>query len=81
VGRGGEGLWVDLPLYSNEQVSREHLRLRRDPATGTFAITDQSRNGTWLNGRRLTSGTEAALPDRAEIRVAEVLTLSFEARK
>ena len=81
VGRGGEGLWVDLPLYANDQVSREHLRLRRDPASGAFAITDQSRNGTWLNGRRLTSGAEAALPDRAEIRVAEVLTLTFEARK
>ena len=81
VGRGGEGLWVDLPLYANDEVSREHLRLRRDPATGAFAITDQSRNGTWLNGRRLASGAEAALPDRAEIRVAEVVTLSFEARK
>jgi len=81
VGRGGEGLWVDLPLYAGEEVSREHLRLRRDPATGAFAITDQSRNGTWLNGRRLPNGAEAALPDRAEIRVAEVLTLSFEARK
>jgi hypothetical protein len=81
VGRGGEGLWVDLPLYASDEVSREHLRLRRDPATGVFAITDQSRNGTWLNGRRLPNGAEAALPDRAEIRVAEVLTLSFEARK
>jgi hypothetical protein len=81
VGRGGDGLWVDLPLYASDQVSREHLRLRRDPATGAFAITDQSRNGTWLNGRRLPNGSEAALPDRAEIRVAEVITLSFEARK
>jgi len=81
VGRGGEGLWVDLPLYSSDQVSREHLRLRRDPGTGAFAITDQSRNGTWLNGRKLPNGAEAALPDRAEIRVAEVITLSFEVRK
>ena len=81
VGRGGEGLWVDLPLYSSDQVSREHLRLRRDPSTGAFAITDQSRNGTWLNGRRLSNGAESALPDRAEIRVAEVITLTFEVRK
>jgi hypothetical protein len=81
VGRGGEGLWVDLPLYANDEVSREHLRLRRDPITGAFAITDQSRNGTWLNGRRLAHGAEAKLPDRAEIRVAEVVTLTFEARK
>lgn len=81
IGRGGEGLWVDLPLYASDDVSREHVRLRRDPATGAFAITDQSRNGTWLNGRKLANGAEAALPDRAEIRVAEVLTLKFEARK
>jgi hypothetical protein len=81
VGRGGEGLWVDLPLYASDQVSREHLKLRRDPATGAFVITDQSRNGTWLNGRRLPNGAETAMPERAEIRVAEVITLSFEARK
>ena len=81
VGRGGDNVWVDLPLYSSDQVSREHLRLRRDPLTGAFAITDQSRNGTWLNGRRLPNGSESPLPERAEIRVAEVITLSFEARK
>jgi len=81
IGRGGEGLWVDLPLYAGDEVSREHARLRRDPATGAFAITDQSRNGTWLNGRKLANGAEAALPDRAEIRVAETLTLTFEVRQ
>src|SRR5215471_5892789 len=42
IGRGGDDQWVDLPLYTSEEVSREHLRLRRDPATGTFAITDKS---------------------------------------
>jgi pSer/pThr/pTyr-binding forkhead associated (FHA) protein len=42
---------------------------------------DNSRNGTWVNGRRLARGVEEALPDRAEIGVAEVLKLSFEARK
>jgi hypothetical protein len=81
VGRGGDGLWVDLPLYASDEVSREHLRLRRDPATGAFAITDQSRNGTWLNGRRLSNGSEVALPDTAEIGVAEAITLLFEVRK
>lgn len=81
IGRGGEDLWVDLPLYASDEVSREHLRLRRDPASGSFAIVDSSRNGTWVNGRRLARGVEEALPDRAEIGVAEVLKLSFEARK
>jgi FHA domain len=81
IGRGGEQLWVDLPLYTTDEVSREHLRLRRDPASGAFAITDKSRNGTWLNGKRLKRDLEQPLPDHAEIRVAEVLKLSFEARK
>ena len=76
VGRGGEDFWVDLPLYASDQVSREHLRLRRDPASGAFTIRDQSRNGTWLNGRRLTTAPKTPLPDRAEIRVAEVITPS-----
>jgi len=81
IGRGGEDLWVDLPLYASDEVSREHLRLRRDPASGAFAIMDKSRNGTWVNGRRLERGVEEPLPDHAEIRVAEILKLSFEARK
>ncbi|HEY2014208.1 MAG TPA: FHA domain-containing protein [Bryobacteraceae bacterium] len=81
IGRGGDDLWVDLPLYTNDEVSREHLRLRRDPASGAFGIVDQSRNGTWLNGRRLSPGVEVPLPDRGEIGVAEVLKLSFEVKK
>jgi hypothetical protein len=81
IGRGGEDHWVDLPLYANEEVSREHLRLKRDATSGAFAIVDQSRNGTWLNGRRLPRGVEEPLPERAEIGIAEVLKLSFELRR
>jgi len=81
IGRGGQDLSVDLPLYTNDEVSREHLRLRRDPATGKFTVSDNSRNGTWLNGRKLTRGAEEPLPDRARIQVADVITLSFEVKK
>jgi FHA domain len=81
VGRGGDDLTVDLPLYTEEEVSREHLRLRRDAARNQFLIVDNSRNGTWLDGRRLTRGVEVPLPDRAEIGVAEVLKLQFEAKR
>ena len=81
VGRGGEDLWVDLPLYTTDEVSREHLRLRRDAATGAFVITDKSRNGTWLNGKRLPRDVEAPLADRAEIKVADALKLNFEVRR
>jgi predicted component of type VI protein secretion system len=57
------------------------LRVRRDPAQGHFLILDQSMNGTWLNGKRLTRGVEEALPPRAQISVAEVITLEFEAKQ
>lgn len=80
IGRGGDDLWVDLPLYTSEEVSREHLRLRRD-ASGAFTIVDKSRNGTWVNGKRLPRDREHALPDRAEIAVAEAVKLFFEARR
>jgi FHA domain len=81
VGRGGDDVAMDLALYSNDEVSREHLTLRRDPATGRFHILDKSVNGSWLDGKRLKKGVEEVMPDRAEIGVAEVITLSFEARK
>jgi hypothetical protein len=81
VGRGGGDQPMDLALYSNDDVSREHLIVRRDPATGVFTAVDCSTNGTWLDGRRLRKGIEEILPDRAEIKVAEAVTLSFETRR
>ncbi len=80
VGRGGDDLWVDLALYTTDEVSREHLRIRRDAGTGEFKITDLSRNGTWVNGRRLAGKVETVLPGRAEISLGEKLKLSFEVR-
>jgi len=80
VGRGGDGAQVSLALYTNDEVSREHLRVRRDPDHKRFVIIDQSMNGTWLNGKRLARGVEEALPSKAQISVAEVITLQFEAR-
>jgi hypothetical protein len=81
IGRGGDDQSMDLALYTNDEVSREHLSLKRDPATGRFRIVDKSVNGTWLDGKRLKKGVEEALPEQAQIGVAEVLTLSFEIRK
>ena len=80
IGRGGEDLWVDLALYTTDEISREHARLRRDAVTGAFTITDKSRNGTWLNGRRLKRDVEVALPERAEIGLAEAIKLTFDTR-
>lgn len=80
VGRGGADEPMDLALYASDEVSREHVVLRRDPATGAFLIADRSTNGTWLDGRRLKKDVEEILPARAEIKVAGVITLMFEAR-
>ena len=81
VGRGGDHEPMDLALYTNDEVSREHFILRRDPATGQFTIEDKSTNGTWLDGKRVKGGLETPVPERAEIGVAEVLTLAFQVRK
>jgi pSer/pThr/pTyr-binding forkhead associated (FHA) protein len=80
IGRGGADVWVDLPLEASDEISREHVRIRRDAATGEFTIRDQSRNGTWLNGRRLKRDVAVALPDSAEIGLANVVRLHFEVR-
>jgi hypothetical protein len=81
VGRGGDGAQVSLALYTNDEVSREHLRVRRDAVQKRFVIVDKSMNGTWLDGKRLARGVEETLPPRAQISVAEVLMLQFEARQ
>jgi hypothetical protein len=81
IGRGGNDQPMDLALYTNDEVSREHLVIRRDPATGAFFVSDSSTNGTWVNGKRLRKSTEEPLPERAEIGVGEILTLQFEVRK
>ena len=81
VGRGAEDEPMDLALYSNDEISREHLVLRRDAATGQFSIIDKSTNGTWLDGKRLRRESEQPLPEKAEIGLADVLKLMFQARK
>ncbi len=81
VGRGAEDEPMDLALYTNDEVSREHLVLRREPATGQFFAIDKSTNGTWLEGKRMKRDFEHAVPEKASIGVAEVLTLLFQVRK
>jgi hypothetical protein len=81
VGRGGDDMPMDVALYTNDEVSREHLNVRRDPATGAYFVVDLSTNGTWLNGKRLRKGAEEALPEVAELSLGEVLSVHFEVRK
>ena len=80
IGRGGADVWVDVPLETSDEISREHVRIRRDAGTGVFTIRDQSRNGTWVNGKRLKRDVDVPLPDRAEIGLSNVVQLTFEVR-
>jgi len=89
VGRGGRDYWTDLKLNTLPDVSREHLRLRRDPESGDFFIKDLSRLGTSLNGEKIPTSVEyvegekrdknveVKLPSPARIGLADVLFLDF----
>jgi len=89
IGRGGRDYWTDLKLESLPDVSREHVRLRRDPATGQFFLKDVSRLGTTVNGSRVPSSIafeadgkrdrnlETPLPAAARIGLADVVFLDF----
>jgi pSer/pThr/pTyr-binding forkhead associated (FHA) protein len=89
IGRGGSTRPVDVKIVSSVDVSREHARIRRDPATSQFFLTDLSTLGTTLNNRhvprgfdevdgaRRETGVETPLPDRARIGLAETVFLEF----
>jgi hypothetical protein len=89
VGRGGSSAWVDVQVVASSRVSREHFRLRRDPA-GRFFIQDVSLWGTLVDGVPIPPavktpegvahpGDEQALPARATIGLADAVVMHFEA--
>jgi hypothetical protein len=90
VGRGGVAYHVDVKVDASADVSREHLRIRRDPQTNTFFVIDLSSLGTTINGRRLPkgydeadgtkreNGVETPLPGSARIGMADTVYLDFE---
>jgi FHA domain-containing protein len=91
IGRGGRDYWTDLKLNTLPDVSREHLRLRRDAESGEFFIKDLSRLGTSVNGEQIPTSVEYVdgekrdknvelkLPATARIGLAGVVFLDFKA--
>ena len=60
IGRGGEDQWVDLALYTTDQISREHLRLRRDPSSRR--VQDHGPQPEWNLAQRPPPGPECRGP-------------------
>ena len=56
---------ADIRLQADDQISRIHARLNRDGDSWT--LHDESRNGTGLNGRRITAPTPLTTGDRIHI--------------
>ena len=91
VGRGGIAYPVDIRVVASVDVSREHARIRRDPATGRFFLIDLSSLGTTVDGRTVPrgydevdgtkreNGVETPLPARARIGLANAASLDFQA--
>lgn len=89
IGRGGRDYWTDLKLTTLPDVSREHVRLRRDAQSGEFFIKDLSRLGTSVNGEPIPTSVEyvdgekrdknveVKLPVTARIGLADVVFLDF----
>ena len=90
IGRGGIAYRTDVKIDASVDVSREHARIRRDPATGSFFLIDLSTLGTTINGRRVPrgyddldgtkreNGTETPLPDGCRIGLADTIFMQFE---
>lgn len=91
IGRGGLAYRVDVRIKSAVDVSREHARIRRDPATGRFYLIDLSTLGTTVDGRpvprgydedggnKRENGVELPLPETARIGLADMVYLEFRA--
>lgn len=92
VGRGGTGVRVDIKLNTLPDVSREHLRIKRDEASGEFYLKDVSTLGTTINGRavppametigdkRMDKDTWVSLPKQSRIGLAGAVVMEFDAR-
>ena len=80
--------YLDVALDTLSDVSREHARIRHDPGTGAFAIKNVSRFGATIDGSPVAPSLDASdadthawhpLPSRAEIGLAGIVFIQFEA--
>ncbi len=79
---------LDVAFHTRPDVSREHLCIRHEPRSGTFAVKDLSQYGVTVNGKPLRPGPGDEredhtlwhpLPRTAEIGLADIVFIHFEA--
>ncbi|HTH00614.1 MAG TPA: FHA domain-containing protein [Vicinamibacterales bacterium] len=90
IGRGGIAYKADVRIDSSVDVSREHVRIRRDSRSGAFFIIDLSTLGTTVNGQpvpkgfdvadgtKRENGIESPLPTGSRIGLADTVFLRFD---
>jgi class 3 adenylate cyclase len=79
VGRECAGIDEAHRLVLNDpEVSRNHLEIRLDSALARAHLIDSSKNGTWLNGRRVERAVPVRLKDGDAIKLGSA-TLEFHA--
>ena len=81
IGRGGRQYWTDLTLNTLPDVSREHIRLRRDPATSKFYLKDLSRLGTTIDGEKVPSSIEYSGSEKRDKNLEVELPASAEGQE
>jgi hypothetical protein len=77
IGRGAVDVWVDLRLDTLPDVSRRHLKIRREPADGKWWLEDLSQFGTSVDGRLVGRTGAVELRDGSRIGLADVLSMVF----
>jgi hypothetical protein len=61
-------------VIENPSVSRFHALIHRDLRTQTWTLTDaSSRNGTWVEGKRVGQDQAVPLPDGAALRLGDAV--------
>ena len=68
----------DIAL-SDASISRFHAYLMFDARAGVWKIVDaESRNGTWVNGKRLAENASAVLGDKDRVKLGDVELVFME---
>jgi class 3 adenylate cyclase len=81
VGRECSGIGPQRRLVIDDpEVSRNHLEIRLDDATGQASVVDMSINGSLLNGRRLERNVPMPLRHNDEIRIGDI-ALTFRSSR